>query len=183
MYFNYYTNRLEISILNSDSAQMVLEFLKQNRQEFEQYEAAKPPAYYTLEYQAANLHNEFSACLAKRYVRFYVFTRENPNKIIGTVSFSNFRDMPYSDAIIGYKFDSKYRGLGYATEAIDQCLSIAFEAFKLHRIEALIMPDNISSINLVKRLGFDYEGTAMSIIKIDGKWQAHERYSLINPID
>ena len=182
MHFNYETDRLYIRILNSSDAPQVLEFLQSNRQDFEPYESAKVPAYYTLDYQAANLHNEYYACLNKRYVRFYVFTKDNPEQIIGTVSFGNFREHPFSDATIGSKFDKNYRGKGYACEAIDYCLSIVFNEFRLHRIEALIMPCNISSIKLARRLGFDLEGTARKAININGCWEDHERYCLINPV-
>lgn len=181
MLFHYTTDRLNLNIHNSDAAPLVLDFVSRGRELFEKYEPAKPPAFYTIPYQETVLYNEFQGCLSRRYVRFYVSLLENPDIIIGTVSFSHFRELPYADAIIGYKFDPQYMGMGYATEAVDNCISIVLEEFHLHRVEALIMPNNISSIRLVKRLGFTYEGTAPSILKIKNTWENHERYSLINP--
>ncbi len=182
MYFNYQTERLNIRILNSEYADMVLHFLSKNQKEFELYESSKVPSYYTTEFQANNLHNEFQACLSRKYIRFYVFTKDDPNTIIGTVSFGNFREMPYSDTTIGYKFDSDYRNMGYATEAVDFCISTVFNEFHVHRIEALILPTNLPSIRLVTRLGFDYEGTAKQNLRVNGAWRDHEQYSIINSL-
>lgn len=177
----YETPRLHLHILTSEDADRVLDFLQRNKTTFDPYEAAKVPAYYTLHYQSLTLKNEFQAFLAKRYVRFYASTAEQPDKIIGTVSFNNIRPMPYCDAIIGYKFDQEHLGQGYATEAVGHCIHIMFQEFNLHRLEALVMPQNTSSIRLLERLYFICEGTASKIIKIEDEWKDHIRYVLFNP--
>ena len=51
---------------------------------------------------------------------------------------------------------------------------------EMHRIEAYIHPQNISSINLVKSLGFISEGTAYSYVKLNGSWQDHLRFVYIS---
>lgn len=182
MNFDYETDRLYIKVLNSDSAPDVLDFLSRNKDIFEPYECEKSPLYYTTQFQSETLHAEFTAYLERRYARFYVFLKHCPDTIIGTVSFSNIRNFPYFDTTIGYKFDKDFQGNGYATEAIDMCISIIFNEFKLHRIEALVMPDNNASLRLVERLGFDHEGTSANLVKMSYGWQTHERYSLLNPV-
>ena len=51
--------------------------------------------------------------------------------------------------------------------------------YNLHRIEARIMPSNISSIKLIEKLDFHNEGLAKSSIKINGKWEDHFVYAYI----
>lgn len=178
---NYETSRLRIHILDNRDAQRVLDFLNRNRTVFEQYEAAKAPSYYTPDYQAAVLQKEFEAFLKGTYIRFYICTKEQPDTIIGTVSFQNFRRAPYLDATVGYKFDCAVSGQGYATEGVGGCIEIIFRELGLHRIEALIMPQNEASIRLAERLRFSCEGIAKQIIKIGDRWEDHLRYALINP--
>ncbi len=49
------------------------------------------------------------------------------------------------------------------TEALLKMIDYAFTTLDLHRIEANIMPRNIPSLNLVRKLGFKEEGLAKSI--------------------
>lgn len=57
---------------------------------------------------------------------------------------------------------------------------MVFEELKLHRIEAPIMPRNETSINVVSKLGFTNEGIAKKLIKVNGIWEDHIRWALIN---
>ena len=59
-------------------------------------------------------------------------------------------------------------------------VSIAFAALGLHRMYARVMPENTASIRLLKSLLFEEEGLERECIKIQGKWQDHLRFSLLN---
>ena len=59
-------------------------------------------------------------------------------------------------------------------------LEILTHEKEMHRIEAYIHPENISSINLVKSLGFISEGTAYSYVYLRGKWEDHLRFVYIS---
>lgn len=65
-------------------------------------------------------------------------------------------------AEIGYALIPKYWGNGYAIEAIKAILHYGFMELgivKLNRIIAMIDPRNTKSIQLVEKIGFQYEGT------------------------
>lgn len=57
-------------------------------------------------------------------------------------------------------------------------LRFAFGPLELHRLEANIQPDNTSSLNLVKRLGFQCEGYSTAFQYINGAWRDHERWAI-----
>lgn len=180
MQFLYESEHLYIKILTPDYAPSVLTFLYRNREYFEQYETSKPAKYYTVKYQRDNLRAEFTSFIKQRYIRFYVFEKGNDNDIIGTISFSNFLQYPYSNAYIGYKFDQNHLHMGYATEAVCCAVNAVFHDLKLHRLEAYVMPANLSSIRLLERIGFENEGICRQFICVCGKYEDHIRYALIN---
>lgn len=65
---------------------------------------------------------------------------------------------------LSYLMRKEFWGNGYATEATQKILEYGFETLGIHKVEALIRPDNIRSIHLAERLGMHYE----SIIQHQG---------------
>lgn len=61
-------------------------------------------------------------------------------------------------AEIGWCVDPAVAGQGYATEAAEELLRIAFDELGLHRVTALCFADNEPSWRLMERLGMRREG-------------------------
>lgn len=177
----YETDRLVITQLNKDSAQMVLTFYEENSDLFEPWEPKRAEHFYTLSYQKASLSAEYHQRLEGKLLRYWVLLKDNPEDIIGTFCFQNFLRGPYQSCSLGYKFSGKYQHKGYAYESISKGIEMLLKEHPVHRIEAFIMPDNTPSIRLIKRLKFVYEGTCHSYANINGVWTDHRRYSYINP--
>lgn len=173
------TDRLILKILDDSDATKVTEFLKRGRDLFEQYESLKNATYYTEMYQKNVLSAEYNGMLTKKYLRYYVFKKNNPKLIIGTVSFGNVSDAPYNSSTIGYKFDPFFHNQGYATEAVTAVIDEAFSYLNLHRLLAVVMPQNTASIRLLERVGFKKEGLMEKSINIRGQWEDHFLYALL----
>ena len=180
MKFEYETDRLVLKILSTDWTENILDFIYRNRMVFDPYEPTKPSGFYTYEYQFELIKNDYLSSLAHKSTRFYVFENENPDTIIGTVSLGHVTNFPYCSCILGYKFDPNFQKKGYALEALQIAIEYAFKGLKLHKIKAYILEDNLPSINLVKKLGFNYEGKAIQSISVNGHWADHLRYTLVN---
>jgi len=60
---------------------------------------------------------------------------------------------------IGYWFDSRQTGHGYATEAVARLTQYVFQELNANRVYLDVAADNHSSLKLAKRLGFVREGT------------------------
>lgn len=177
----YQTNRLILKILTPDHNRSVLAFQIRNRERFERYEPARAENFYTPAHQQAILKCEYKLATKLSTVRFYVFQKDYPNTIIGTVCLHNILRMPYCSCEIGYKFDYAYLHQGYAREAVQKALEIAFFDLGLHRVSAMVVPDNTPSIRLLNALSFTEEGLERSCTQIQGKWTDHLRFSLISP--
>lgn len=183
MLFCYESDRLILKVLQQDSARLVLEFYKNNRAIFEPLEPAKDEIFYTEKYQSKLLSAELKNFLSGRSVRFFVFTKDNPNEIIGTVSFNSINRGAFNNCQIGYKFDKGKLHKGYAIESVNKAVQIAILEMNIHRIEAYILPDNEASIKLIKKAGFVSEGMAFKYAKLINGWQDHLRYVYIAPDD
>ena len=180
MEFTYNTERLTLQVLNETNASRSLAFYYTGRDTFNQVEPPKPPSFYTTEYQSVLLKSEYESFLNGSYYRYYFCRQDNPNVIIGTASMSHIDRGIYRSCILGYKLLPEYQKQGYALEALTKLISALFCDDHFHRIEAFVLPSNRSSINLLTRLGFECEGIARSVIKLEDGYYDHLRYVLIN---
>jgi ribosomal-protein-alanine N-acetyltransferase len=105
-----------------------------------------------------------------------------PTIIIGKVSLTQVARGAFQNAMLGYAIDREYEGLGLMREALQAVVTHAFSAeFNLHRIQANIRPENLRSIGIIQRLGFEQEGLAREYLFIDGAWRDHLMFALRNP--
>lgn len=177
----YETDRLQLRVLKENAAQKVLDFYLRGRKDFEQWEPDRPANFYTAAHQAALLRYEFQLASRLASLRFWIFHKETPGQIIGTISFQEINRSIYQSCRIGYKIDPDFRHQGYASEAIRCSLDVIFREAGLHRVEALVLPENSPSIRLLEKLGFVNEGVSYSCVYLHGQWRDHIRFSLIHP--
>lgn len=179
MQYSYTTDRLIIKTLNESYAPAVLSFYFDNRAIFEPWEPRHSDNYYTYNYQRALLTAENNLFRQRGSARFFVFLKEAPSVIIGTINFYQVLHSPENSCKLGYKFAAAYQHHGYAYEAISAIIPIIMKEFQLSRIEANIMPINAPSLALIERLGFTYEGIAFNCCEIMGEQKTHLRYSIL----
>ncbi len=161
------------------AAAQVLDFYNRNRVLFERYEAARPSNFYTEEHQKAILTCEYNLSIRLKNIRFWVYEKEHPDYIIGTICFYNITRSIYDCCETGYKFDQQYWHKGYAREAMQLGISVMFGKLNLHRIEAFVMEENTPSIRLLKGLHFKFEGICRKSIRIRGNWEDHMLFALL----
>jgi len=66
------------------------------------------------------------------------------------------------------------------TEAITKGIEVMFSEYKMHRIEAHAMPNNKASIRVLEKIGFIYEGISHKFLDVNGVWEDHLHFALIN---
>lgn len=181
MSFQLTTSRLQLQIEDAAKADKVLAFYKKNAGLFDRFEPTRPNNFYTLAYQTAAMSYEYSEIIKGKSLRYYVYQKDNPDVIIGSVNFARIEHGPFSRASIGYKFDADYQKKGYALEACRAAIPILFSNYHIHRLEARVSLDNIPSIRLLEKLNFTYEGIEYQSVEVNGVFKDHHRYSLICP--
>lgn len=177
----HYTDRLIIKVLNTDWASEVCNFYKRNKDFFEPYEPQRAPNFYTVPFHEATLRYEYHELLSSHHLRFFLFEPIDPDKIIGSVCFSDIKRSSFQSCTLGYKMDFSFCNQGYMTEALSYCINrIIFGELSLHRIEATVLPDNLPSIRLMEHLNFEKEGIAKDFAFLKGIWRDHIKYARIN---
>ncbi len=175
----YITERLVIKLLDETSAPNVLSFYQENQKLFEPWEPTHAAQFYTLNYQKSLLIAERNLAARSQSIRYFVFEKQNLSTIIGSIHFYHLMRYPNCSCKLGYKLAATAWHKGYAFEAISCLLPIMFRTYHLHRIEAEVMPNNHRSIELMKRLNFTYEGITRQSCEINGRFEDHCRYSLL----
>lgn len=175
------TKRLKLQVLPPYYYKQVLAFYKENAMHLEPWEAKRDKNFYTEKYQKALLEAEYNMVLKSKMFRFYTSLKEDPDRIMGSVSLTNIQRGAFMTCTIGYKIHENFCNQGYGKEAVSLVMKLAFEECGLHRIEAMVHPENEPSIRLLTSLGFKREGIAVSSAMLHGVWQDMYRYAVINP--
>lgn len=99
-------------------------------------------------------------------IRFGIFPRGS-DRLIGTCGFNSLLKRRGNYGEIGYDLAPAYWGKGCMSEALGALIKYGFETRDLNRIEALVLPANVKSVQLLARLGFTEEG----LLRQRGFWK------------
>lgn len=92
----------------------------------------------------------------KKFVKWGIARKED-NKIIGIITLHHIDAWSFR-AEIGYMLNRKFWRKHVMSEVAEKVIEYAFKEVELNRIEAHAHPDNIASIKLCEKLGFQREG-------------------------
>ena len=86
---------------------------------------------------------------------FYAVALRETNDLIGTCGFAqrDFLDTPD----FGFAFLPEYTRKGYAFEIAEAALEYARTGLKIRSLSAITLPENIRSVHLLKKLGFQFD--------------------------
>lgn len=82
-------------------------------------------------------------------------------------------------ATLGFDLNSKYWNRGIITISLQELLDKLKSEYNLHRIQATVLNDNKSSIRVLTKLGFNYEGVLKDYEKWKGEFVDLELYAKI----
>ena len=116
---------------------------------------------------------------ADRSYPFLVF-RDSDDVMIGGVTLANVRRGIVQAGTVGYWVGEPFAHRGYMTNALRALLPTLFGELNLHRVEAACIPTNTSSVRVLEKCGFTREGLARRYLCINGAWQDHLLFGLLN---
>jgi RimJ/RimL family protein N-acetyltransferase len=80
---------------------------------------------------------------------------------------------------IGFLFHPDHHGKGFATEASEPLLRIAFEEMNLHRVIGRLEARNIASARVLEKLGMRREAHLVENEFVKGEWQSELDYAIL----
>lgn len=101
-------------------------------------------------------------------IRWGISNKEE-DKLIGTCGYHNWVK-GYFKAELGYELSSAYWRKGIMAEALQKVINFGFQEMNLNRIEALVYPDNLASLNMLKKIGFKQEGLLKEYALFNGEF-------------
>lgn len=113
-------------------------------------------------YDDRSKEEEFSRNYIKSMYQFYgygiwvVCLKEN-DRVIGRAGISNRKIDGDLSLEIGYLIDTRFQNQGYAAEIIKGIFQFAKERLYVNKLRCAINHDNLISIHLAEKLGFEYE--------------------------
>lgn len=176
----YETERLVLKVLEEGDASLVLDYYERNREFLRPWEPVRTEDFYQKAFHEKELREDLRKMEKGEGLRLWVFLKGEETRVIGAVAFNNIVRGVFQSCHLGYKLDREAVGQGYAREAVARGVRVMFEELQLHRIEANIMPRNISSRRVVESLGFEAEGLARKYLRINGVWEDHIHWVVLN---
>ncbi len=159
----------------------IIRYYTENETHLAPFEPIRSAGFYTEHYWSREVEQRLAEFEADQSLRLFLFKRENPDIIIGSLNFANFIRGAFQSCTLGYSIAAAEQGKGYMSEALKIGIHYGFYELNLHRVIASYLPHNQRSGGLLKRLGFVVEGYARDYLMIAGQWQDHVITSLINP--
>jgi len=175
-------NPIYLKMFELSDAEALLQLELRNRAFLHPFANAQDEAFYTLDGQRKRLESMEERRSLDQYYAYGIYRTETA-ELIGNVALAQIKRGPLQRCIIGYYLDQAHNGKGYMTHAVRQAVSIAFEVLKLHRIEAGVMPSNVGSIKVLEKAGFQCEGLSKKNFRMNGKWEDHFLYAMVNEND
>lgn len=175
------TKRLILSVYKPSAAQAVTDYLVRNRAFHKPFQQRHGERYFTIAEQKSYLKSDLQMFNRNTQVAFWITLPEDPDRIIGRLSFYSLIGGAMNSCFVGYHLDEKAQGNGYMSEALLAGCDFMFKYYRLHRIEADILPTNERSLSCATRCGFEKMGYNERFMEIDGRYQDHVMLVKLNP--
>ena len=141
-------------------------------------------------WEVSNTQKPFSKYLLQQYLenaqqdiyeakQLRMVIEDKNNAPVGLIDLFDF-DPKHKRAGIGIVISQQFQDNGFASESLELLINFAFTYLDLHQLFANITDDNIKSIALFKKLGFEKSGVKKDWIYANGNFKNELIYQLIH---
>lgn len=133
---------------------------------------------YSREDSSAYIRDSVASWREGRAFDFTIRRREAPDEHTGNISIWPVSRVGRA-AEIGYWIRTDAVGAGFATEATEAMLELAFGDMHCHKVNLRIAAGNRQSERVAEKLGFSRDGVLRDELMVGGRWIDHTLYSLL----
>lgn len=149
---------------------------------FRQHSEAAIKAYLSVEEQGFNLyknmHEQGMETFRLSQLPFLLIEKAT-GMAIGECGFHTWNRTHHKAEVFYALRHDKHKRKGYVSEALPVVLRYGFEDMNLHRISAMVASNNIPSLRLLHKNGFQFEGTLREDYLVNGVFESSEGYALV----
>jgi ribosomal-protein-alanine N-acetyltransferase len=168
------TPRLALRASDPAFAAAAADYYRRNREAHARWNPPQADATFSVEGQRDRLVTAAASIAAGTLAGWWLFMPGRAAQYaIVQIHLSQIARGPFCNAMLGYSIDAVHEGRGLMREALEAVLADAFGRLGLHRVQANVRPENLRSLALLQRLGFEREGLAREYLFIDGAWRDH----------
>jgi RimJ/RimL family protein N-acetyltransferase len=122
------------------------------------------------------VRTSLDAHIARPFDEGVVLAIDLEGELIGT---ANVAVGEHRQGEIGFMLHPDHQGHGYATEAAEAIVELAFGTYRLHRVYGCVEPRNTASVRVLEKLGMRLEGHLRENEWVKGEWQSEVVYALL----
>ena len=173
------TRLVTTRLITPDDASAIADLVAASREFLAPWEPARDGSYFSVEGQRATIEAALAKHEAGAMLPHVILNDEG--RVAGRIIINDIVHGAFENGHLGYWVSAAEGGRGLATAAVREMIDVAFGQLGLHRIQAGTLLHNVRSQRVLERNGFIRFGMAPAYLKIDGQWQDHYLYQLINP--
>nr|WP_154984107.1 GNAT family N-acetyltransferase [Paenibacillus xylanexedens] len=172
----YEAERIYIRSWTLQDAALLQEFQLDNREEIERTSAGhRDEAFYSLGGQTRLIETWIELREEGKRHSFGIFLKDT-DELVGEISLFRIEVNGTEKWVIGYATDRKHHGKGYMSEALKRVLQYAKHEMNITQVEAGAVPDNIGSIRVLLKAGFQESGKHN--VSIQGVMKEHTMFTI-----
>jgi ribosomal-protein-alanine N-acetyltransferase len=172
------SGRLNLTPPALEDAEAMLEYYQENKLTLQPWEPKRDERFFTVESMRTRISG-MNEMMVKQQSLHVLLRKHDCAEIIGECGFTNIVRGAFQACHLGFSISKRHEGQGLMHEALRCAIEYVFSELALHRVMANYRPENERSHQLLRRLGFEQEGSARAYLKIDGQWRDHILTSLI----
>ncbi|MCL2582068.1 MAG: GNAT family N-acetyltransferase [Streptosporangiales bacterium] len=165
-------------LIEQGDAEALAALLTANREFLEPWEPEHDESFFTLARQRAVIRRHLEEHVRGQTVPFAIL--DESGDLAGRITLNGVVRGAFQSASVGYWVSRERNGRGLATAAVADVISYAFGPVGLHRLQAETLPHNVRSQRVLARNGFRPFALAPGFLKIEGRWQDHVLFQLLN---
>ena len=165
-------------LVSYDDATPFARLLTVNRDYLAPWSPLQSERYYTADGQREILVRDLAVYEAGGMLPLAILDADGA--ICGRINLNSIVRGAFQSASVGYWVSESRIGRGLAGAAVADVISMGFGEYRLHRLEAATLLHNTPSQRVLARNGFRPFAISENYLKIDGRWQDHILFQLLN---